>query len=240
LESQKQTLEDEQREKEKAFEKERIAVEAHYDALLKPFDKFVNDVEGRSETLKQLQILKDSEKNTEVLKNLDKFISDYQSKMKLIANYSLTQEQSDLNEYNSNKDAYDAAKKRGDLAEMQRLKKRNDEIRSMYGINSDTGKLQQFSEGGTVKGPAGQPVNVIAHAGEMILNGDQQLKLFDMIRFYMPRVEYSTPKTVQNFYYSFDNSIGSVAVQGTNGVSGLYDQRGGIISRQQALGEKVR
>lgn len=249
LESVKQSLEDEKEQKLKALEQEQQAVENHYEALLKPLDSYDKDVESKVEALKQMQIQKDGEKNAEILKNLDTFISQYQAKMSAITSlYSETassQKDIDLQEYNSNKDRWEAAKIRGDSAEMARLQSRNNELRSKYGIDSDTGKLQQFAIGGVVKGAKGDAVPVIAHAGEMILNERQQSSLFSMLDMAVPKVnwpepKFSAPQTTVNNYYSYDNSIGEVAVSGTNGVSGLYDQRSGLISRQQAMGRKVK
>lgn len=245
LESAKQALEDEKDAKEKSFDAEQKAVETHYDALTNALDKYSSDVEDRAETLKQIQILKDSEKNKEILKNLDGFVAQYQAKMSLINSLATSQKDIDLAEYNSNKDRWESANIRGDSAEMARLSSRNAELRSKYGIASDTGKLQQFAVGGTVQGARGQAVPVIAHAGEMILNDKQQSRLFKMLDYAMPKgnwpePKFSSPQNIVNNYYNFDNSIGEVAVNDANGVSGLYDQRAGLISRQQALGGKVR
>jgi hypothetical protein len=241
-EAEKQRLEDDKRIKEADFEKQKKDVETHYESLLTAFDSFKNDATGRAETLKQIQILKESEKNTEILKNLDTFISDYQTKMSSITNLTQSQEQIDLQRYNSNIDKWNS----GDQTAKDSAHTENEAYRQKYNIPADSGKLQHFKDGGLVRGMKSQPVPVIAHAGEMFINERQQDNLFKLLNIAMPKIsmpslDFAGPKTVINQYYSFDNSInGGVAVNGTNGVAGLYDQRGGIIERQRSIGEKVR
>jgi hypothetical protein len=241
LEAQKQALQDEKTAKEKAAEADKQAVENHYNDLLSAFDDFKNDVEGRAEALKNFQILKDSEKNADILKNFDTFISQYQMKMASITNLSQSQEEIDLQKYNSNIDKWNS----GGVNEKTQAHEENEMFRKKYNIPADTGKLQHFKDGGVVRGRFGEATQVVAHAGEMYINPSQQSNLFKLLNFKIPQIsipsmDVSGPKTVNNHYYSFDNSIGSVAVNGTNGVAGLYDQRGGLISRQQSQGGKVR
>lgn len=240
----KKRLEEEKKTKQAEFDQQKKDAETYYSNLLTAFDNFKNDAEGRAELLKSMQIMKESEKNQTILSNLDKFISDYQSKMSRLGSLR-SQYDLDLEEYNNNKDRWEEAAARGDTAAMDRYNQRNDQLRNQYGVGEDTGKLQHFSEGGQVKGQLGQPVGVIAHAGELILNQNQQSNLFKLLNMTAPQVtmptfDYSGPKQVNNYYYSFDNSIGSVAVNDGNGTAGLYDQRDGLIERQRALGMKVR
>ncbi|MCR8633495.1 phage tail tape measure protein [Paenibacillus radicis (ex Xue et al. 2023)] len=256
LESQKEALQNEKSERSKAFDEQKKAAEKHYNDLLVPLDTFKNDVEGRAEALKQLQILKESEKNTEILSNLDAFIAKYQEKMSRINTTSSSisvgqgsptksQQELDLEEYNRNKDLWEQAKADGNALRMEMYNKRNEEIRRKYNIPEDSGKLQHFKQGGIVRGLRNEAVPVVAHGGELFLNEGQQANLFKLLNVSMPQIQMpdvavsGTKKTV-NHYYSFDNSIGEVALTGTNGVSGLYDQRTGLIERQRSLGEKVR
>ncbi|WP_391573872.1 transglycosylase, partial [Cohnella sp.] len=174
LEGQKKALEDEKQKKEAAWSEEKKAIEKRFDDLLKAFDDYSDGTIKQAELLKQIQITKDSEKNKEILKNLDTFVAQYKAKMTEITSLALTEEQRDLQEYNNNKDLWTAAKSKGDAAEMSRLEVRNAELRNKYNLTQDTGKLQHFSDGGTVQGRRGEAVPVVAHGGEMVLNENQQ------------------------------------------------------------------
>ncbi|MNC26070.1 hypothetical protein D3C75_741870 [compost metagenome] len=248
LESAKQALEDEKDAKEKSFDAEQQSVETHYDALTDALDKYSDDVEDRAETLKQVQILKDSEKNAEILKNLDTFITQYQAKMSAITSLSSqtasSQKDIDLAEYNSNKDRWEAANIRGDSAEMARLAGRNAELRSKYGIASDTGKLQQFAEGGIVKGARGEAVPVIAHAGETILNEKQQANLFRMLDISTPVVNVSSPSSssaIQNItnHYTVAHH-GDVNMQDGDTATYFNEQNNLLKKMQSRTGAKIR
>jgi|GEM_PF-3522239 phage tail tape measure protein, TP901 family, core region len=245
LEAQKTQLQDEKELKEAGYKDQVSQLESHYDDLLDAFKSFSDDTVSQADALKQLQILKESEKNEIILSNLDTFIASYQSKMASINQLSGSSKESDLAEYNNNKDLWEKAKSSGNTAEMARLSERNQQIRDQYGIKSDTGKLQAFKDGGVVKGKPGAAVPVIAHAGEMYLNQGQQSNLFKLLDFAMPKISvpaynFSSPQNTIINNYQFDNSIGSVSLEGTNAVAGLYDQRGGLIERQRTIGERVR
>ena len=238
-ESEKQKLEDDKRLKEKDFEDQKKAAETNYNDLLKAFDSFKNDVTGRADLLKNVQILKENEKNSTILTNLDTFISDYQNKMSTITGLSQSQEQIDLQKYNGNKDIW----KTGDAAAKDAAHTENEMFRKKYNIPLDTGKLQHFTDGGVVRGKKGEAVPTIAHGGEMYINEAQQSNLFKLLNFTMPQMKFNMPSfdfkspitsIINN--YNFDNSMGNVAVNGGNGVAGLYDQREGLIERQRGLG----
>lgn len=241
LESQKQALEDEKRTKEEAWAEEKKQVEKRYDDLLQAFDDFKNDAIDKAELLKHIQIMKESEKNAEILKNLDTFVAMYNAKLKQIAGFQ-TQEERDLQEYNNNKDLYDAAKLKGDAAEMARLNARNAEIRKQYGITKDTGKLQHFSGGGVVRGVYGESVPVIAHAGEVVLNAQQQDNLFRLLEFRMPQIHYSMPKfamdsgRVENVTNRYDLTVstGDVNLGDDADVRTFWSERDSMIRRFQA------
>jgi TP901 family phage tail tape measure protein len=222
LESQKQKLED-----------EKTAQNDAYDKLIQSLETFKGDANGIETAIKDFRIQANQDANSQILKDLDTFITQYKQKQA-----SITSEGVDLQIYNSNIDKWYAANAKGDQSAMDNAHAENEALRKKYGIPADSGKLQHFADGGIVRGSGAVPV--VAHGGEMFLNASQQLKLFDMIRFHMPSIQFQTPKSIVNNYYSFDNSVGSVAVQGGNGVAGLYDQRTGLITRQQALGGKVR
>ncbi|MCU6797995.1 transglycosylase [Paenibacillus sp. WQ 127069] len=262
LEDQKKTLEEEKKVREKAFDDQKAAAETHYQSLLDALDLYNNDAEGRAETLKQIQILKESEKNQEILKNLDTFIADYQSKMsKIIPTTSgsvtdsgtkeyaptKTQKEMDLEEYNRNKDLWNQANADGDKARMADYNRRNEEIRKKYGIIEDNGKLQHFKDGGVVRGGRGQAVPVIAHAGEMYINEAQQSNLFKLLNFSMPQMNFSMPSfdiprsTVQNITQHFDMSASNVNLTDQADIKSFYKERGNIVDRSLSRsGVKIR
>ncbi|WP_274362758.1 phage tail tape measure protein [Paenibacillus thermotolerans] len=220
LESQKQTLEDQKREQIDEFEKETKRVEQHYEDLLKPFENFVNDMEGRAETLKQIQILKESEKNAEILKNLDVFISQYQAKMSKIATLE------------------------GDVSVSSPAPAGRNIPRGRNEVGD-----QQFADGGIVKGRFGEAVPVVAHAGEMFLNESQQNNLFKLLSVAVPRLNIAMPsfdvpaKSVQHYNINnhFDLSAGEVNLHDQADIRGFYDERATLVKRMQAKGgQKIR
>ncbi|WP_256703786.1 transglycosylase [Paenibacillus sp. FSL H8-0259] len=208
LEEQKQALQDEKDAKKTAYDKDIETAKSHYEDLISAFESFSSDTANRAEVLKNIQVLKESEKNAEILSQLDQFISDYQSKMSAITTLSPTvsgsvtlaastgvsQKDADLIEYNSNKDAWDAAKAAKNTAEMERLAARNEELRQKYGVIKDTRKLQTFHDGGVVRGARrGEETTVNARVGEMYINDRQQDNLFRMLNFKMPSIDFSMP-----------------------------------------------
>ncbi|KIL35172.1 hypothetical protein SD71_16240 [Cohnella kolymensis] len=250
LESDKKGLEDEKTEKLKAFEQDITDAENHFDDLLEAFKDYKGDIEGEAELLKNLQILKESEKNAEILRLLDAFITEYQSKMSKISDLSLTPEQKDLEEYNGNKDLWNAAKAKGDKQEMARIEARNKEIRDQYGIKQDTGKLQHFADGGVVKGPSlGQTVPVMAEVGEMYLNPSQQSNLFKLLNFRMPQLRVSKPdfamasgsnQTIVNKHY-WEISSGDTILTDNADVRTYWNERDSMVRRiQSRTGAKQR
>lgn len=244
LEADKKKLEDEKVLKVSAYEDQIEALETHYDALISAFKDFSDETIKQSDTLKQIQVLKESEKNAEILTQLDAFIASYQAKMSKISNLSLTQEERDLQEYNSNKDLWDAAKASGDKTQMASLAARNKAIRDQYGVVTDTGKLQHFSEGGIVQGMRGQAVPVIAHGEELILNAKQQSNLFRLLDFKMPQLSFSMPsfsmasgsqESIVNHYY-YNVSTGDVNIDDPSTAKTFWSERDGLVRRIQSSG----
>ncbi|MGG1879364.1 hypothetical protein ABDI30_17570 [Paenibacillus cisolokensis] len=242
LEDQKQKLINEKDERERAFDQERQETEARYDALKLAFEEHKDDVEFLSNAIKEFRVGANEEANQQILADLDQFISEYNAKLSQIAQVSnqstsvtpgpspdsgLSQEEKDLQEYNANKDAWSAAKARGDAAEMERLTARNEQIRKMYGIEKDTGKLQAFADGGIVQGQRGEAVPVIAHAGEMYLNPDQQLKLWRLVtgEIPAPAASKAEPAVQQTITNHFDMSIEHVEVQDPTDAEIIYTER---------------
>ncbi len=248
LEESKEALENERDLKKEDYEEQIKTLEKHYDDMVTALKGFGTEVESEAEILKQLQIMKESEKNAEILSQLDTFIAEYQLRMARIANYNVAvntasdSPESDIAEYNANKDAWERAKAANNAAEMARLKARNQEIRDKYGIVQDTGKLQHFSEGGLVKGIRGQAVPVVAHAGEMVLNDKQQSNLFSLLDLSLPSVNFTVPNLpmaagsgqsiVNNSYYTV--STGDVNIDDPSTAQSFWSERDSLVRRMQS------
>lgn len=250
LEGEKKKLEEEKEQKKEAYDEQIDQLEKHYEDMIEALKEFGTDVENNLDVINQLQIMKESEKNAEILKQLDEFISEYNRRMVSIGNLSLTTNSSsdspeaDLAEYNANKDAWENAKANNDAATMAALAKRNQEIREKYGISQDTGKLQHFSEGGKVQGIRGQAVPVIAHAGEIVLNDFQQSNLMKLLNLSIPKIDFSMPSfgmaagseqsIVNHNYYSV--STGDVNIDDPATARSFWNERDGLMRRLQTKG----
>lgn len=268
LEDKKTALQEEKATQEKDFDDKLKAARDHYEELSKAFDDFSSTTEFTAENLKNIQILKESEKNETILAMLDQFVADYNSRLKQIAgpnasildtNVSGTplapgtaskqetdSKARDLYIYNSNKDAWEAAKKRGDTEAMRILQEQNEAIRKKYGIVRDTGKLQHFSKGGVVQGPRGAAVPVIAHAGEAIFNDDQQRNLFKLLNLRLPRLDFSmpqfsTPATTNN-KTTIDNRVtitrGDTYIEDGSAALAYWNEEDNFLRRLNSRGVK--
>jgi len=247
LEAQKQELEDEKAEKEKAWEKERQDTESHYDDLLKIFDGFKNDVAGRAELLKNIQIQKEAEKNATILSNLDTFISQYKAKMSAIA-ANKTQAELDFEKYTENQRIWNDPRSTSD--QKKAANKENIDFRNKYGISqTNYSGIQHFADGGVVKGSKGQAVPVVAHGGEMYLNEQQQGNLFRLLNFKMPSLSFSMPQfamasgsnqsIVNNHYYTV--STGNVNIADEADARTFWNERDNVVRRfQSRTGAKQR
>ncbi|MCR8656929.1 phage tail tape measure protein [Paenibacillus endoradicis] len=245
LEEEKKKLEDEKEQQKDAYDDQIDQLETHYDNMIEALKGFGTDVEKQAEELKQLQIMKESEKNTEILNQLDIFIADYKSRMATISNLTNSDpKEADLAEYNSNKDAWDKAKAINDKETMKSLSQRNQDIRDKYGITQDTGKLQHFSDGGKVKGIRGQAVPVVAHAGELVLNDIQQSNLFKLLNLSLPKLNFSMPSfsmaagsessVVNHNYYTV--STGDVNIDDSSTAKSFWNERDNLVRRIQSRG----
>jgi len=244
LEGQKQAIEDEKREKEKVFDEERKEAEKHYNELTNAFDKFASDVETRAETLKQIQILKESEKNAEVLRQLDIFIAEYQSKMSSITSLSKSQAEVDFERYTENQRIWNDPNSTEE--QRQRAHQENVAYRDKYGISqTDYLGLQHFKDGGRVKGPRGAAVPVVAHAGELYLNESQQGNLFRLLNFAMPQINYSMPSfamasgssqsVINHHYYTVEHN-GDVNIDDQAAARGYWNERDSMVRRFESRG----
>ncbi|MGG3278790.1 hypothetical protein [Paenibacillus solani] len=252
LEDEKQKLVDEKNEKEKAFDEERRDTEARYNVLKDAFENHKDDVQFIENAIKDFRIGANETANQQILSDLDQFVSAYNAKLSQISQVSnpsvpsspgsspvqgLSKEERDLQEYNSNKDAWSEAKARKDTAEMARLSARNEELRQLYGIGKDTGKLQAFKDGGVVQGSPGEAVPVIAHAGEMYFNPEQQKTLWKLVsgQVAAPMASKSEP-TVMQTINQIDMSIDRVEVQDSTDAEILYSQRERTARRLTTMG----
>lgn len=239
LEDQKQKLVDEKDEKEKAYDDERRDTEARYNALKDAFDGHKGDIQFIENAIKDFRIGANETANQQILSDLDQFVSAYNTKLSNIAKVSDLSNvaNADLEEYNANKDAWSAAKARGDTAEMARLTARNEELRRLYGVDKDTGKLQEFKEGGVVQGPRGEAVPVIAHAGEMYLNETQQNTLWNLINGQVaaPMASKTDPVVMQTVN-NIDMSIERVEVQDSTDAEIIYTERERTFRRLATTG----
>ncbi|MGC5773611.1 NlpC/P60 family protein [Paenibacillus pabuli] len=270
LEDQKTALQEEKTTREKDFDDKIQDAKSHYDDLAAAFDEFSSNTELSAENLKNIQILKESEKNQTILGMLDAFVLEYQSRLDQIAAANAAiggtgvaggslapgtaskdpslQKEIDLYTYNANKDAWDAAKARGDAKAMKLLQEQNEAIRKKYGIEKDTGKLQHFSEGGVVKGPRGAAVPVIAHAGEVFFNEPQQDALFNLLNLRMPRLDFKMPEfsvpqgstgvNPERTSNQFVIKSGDTYIADESAAKVFWSERDNLMRRMQARGGK--
>ncbi|MGP0583707.1 hypothetical protein [Paenibacillus timonensis] len=238
LEDQKDKLEDEKDEKEQAYDEEKRLTEERYEALTEALEEHQGDIEFIETAIKDFRITANQEANDQILSDLDQFVSEYRSRMAEITSLSTvaspggssgggsySQAELDLAEYNENKEAWDAARVRGDKEEMARLTARNEEIRRMYGIEKDTGKLPSFDVGGVVPGPIGAPMEAIIHGGEVIFNPGQFENMFRRLTAPAAPVFDSSPSPVQHIENHFDMSVGTVEIGDRTDAEIIYTER---------------
>lgn len=237
LSDQQDALKDEKDAQTKAYEAEKTAAEAQYDALTAAFDAYSGDIKSIEDGIAAYRVSASGSANTAILTELDGFLTQYRAKMASITQINAeSKKASDLAEYNANKTAWTAAKASGNTAEMARLNARNEELRKLYGVSSDTGVLQAFKDGGIVKGAPGAAVPVIAHANEMYLNPQQQATLFDMIA--SPRMSPQAPASVTNITQHIDLGVDEVTLADKADIATFYDERTRALSRLQSMGVK--
>ncbi|MEK5178525.1 hypothetical protein [Paenibacillus sp. FSL P4-0288] len=237
LADQQDALKDEKDAQTKAYEAEKTAAEAQYSALTAAFDAYSGDIKSIEDGIAAYRVSASGSANTAILTELDGFLTQYRAKMASITQINAeSKKASDLAEYNANKTAWTAAKASGNTAEMARLNARNEELRKLYGVSSDTGVLQAFKDGGIVKGAPGAAVPVIAHASEMYLNPQQQATLFDMIA--SPRMSPQAPASVTNITQHIDLGVDEVTLADKADIATFYDERTRALSRLQSMGVK--
>ncbi|OZQ73891.1 hypothetical protein CA598_31670, partial [Paenibacillus sp. VTT E-133291] len=223
--------------KTKAYEAEKSAAEAQYSVLTAAFDAYSGDIKSIEDGIAAYRVSASGSANNAILTELDLFITQYNAKMASITQINAeSKKAADLARYNSNKDAYDAAKKSSNTAEMSRLQAENQTIRDQYGITSDTGKLQAFATGGIVQGARGSAVPILAHGGEIVLNAAQQATLFDMIA--SPRMSPQAPASVTNIVQHIDLGVDEVTLVDKADIATFYDERTRALSRLQSMGVK--
>lgn len=241
LESQKTALQDEKNTQLAAFDAEKAATEAQYNELTQAFENYSGDIQTIEAAISAFRVRENASANTQILADLDTFVAQYNAKMATItAANEASQRASDLAEYNANKDAWAAAKARGDSAAMAQLAARNEELRKKYGIEKDTGKLQSFSTGGIVQGNRGEPVIAQVHAGEFVLNPRQQAALWDALNGGRTMTPAGTAPTPAPSVTHIDMSIDKVEVADPETAEALYNERERVAIRLQSQGVKMR
>ncbi|WP_018755204.1 hypothetical protein [Paenibacillus terrigena] len=240
LESQKQAIQDEKSQRDDAFAREKSDVEAKYDALKSAFDSFSGDVKSIESAIADFRVKSNVETNAQILSDLDSFVAQYNAKMSSIQSVGAGVNP-DLTEYNANKDAWASAKARGDKTEMARLNARNEELRKLYGISSDTGKLPSFDVGGVVPGAVGQPMQAIIHGGEAIFNQRQLASLFALLDAPITgssgRFERSVPVT--EITNHIDMSVNDVVLEDRADIETMYSERERVATRLRSTGVKT-
>src|SRR5690606_2801307 len=105
LEDQKEALQDEKSERERAFDKEKKETEAHYDSLTSALESHQTDVSLITTAINDNRIDTGRLANEQILADLDTFISEYNRRLASLAAISgPSQADLDLQEYNANKD----------------------------------------------------------------------------------------------------------------------------------------
>ncbi|ETT41433.1 SPBc2 prophage-derived transglycosylase [Paenibacillus sp. FSL R7-269] len=238
LETQQDALKSEKDAKGKAYDAEKAAAEAQYESLLKAFDAYSGDIKTVEDGIAAYRVSSANSANSAILTELDAFITQYNAKMATVKTaQAAAQKDVDLREYNANKTAWEAAKKAGNAAEMARLNARNEELRKLYGIDKDTGALQAFKDGGIVKGAVGSAVPIVAHAGEIVLNPQQQSALFDMVA--SPRVAAQAPAAPTYITNNIDMGAEEVVLTDKADIAMYYDEKTRAAQRLQAMGVKA-
>jgi hypothetical protein len=237
LQEQKSALEKERDAQEAEFNREIERTEAQYDALLEAFNAYGGDIKTIEAAIADFRISESAKANAAILADLDAFVAQYTAKM---ASVTAANQAADLAEYNANKDAYDAAAARGDRAEMERLRARNQAIRDKYGITQDTGRLQSFATGGIVRGKNGEPVIVQAHAGEMVLNAQQQAVLFEALSGVSTRPVSQPAGAVTQNTYNIDMGAEEIVIEDPATARQFFDERARVVQRLQTEGVKTR
>lgn len=238
LESKKTALTEERTAEEKKYDEQITRTESLYDTLITAFDAYNGDIKTIEAVLAEFRMSEAARANTKILTELDSFITQYNAKMAKVA---VLQESDDLATYNSNKEAWVAAKAMGNTGEMTRLNAENEALRKKYGITTDNGqKLQSFRVGGIVQGVGDEPVVVKAHAGEMVLNDRQQAVLWDAINGSVRVQNPSNSGGDTIIHNTFDMSVNDVTLEDSADIAAMYDERRRSVERLQTQGVKIR
>lgn len=239
LEEQKKALQDEKDTQSQAFDDEKAATESQFNALIQAFETYGGDIKMIEAAISAFRVSENASANAAILSELDSFVAGYNARMAQISRVTATPD-SDLSEYNANKDAWSAAKKRGDAEEMARLAARNEELRKKYGIAQDTGKLQTFHGGGVIQGRSGEETVVLAKAGEMVLNPQQQAALWDTLSGRAMAPATNASPAVTTITNHFDMGADEVVLTDKADIAAFYDERARTVQRLQTQGVKTR
>ncbi|WP_419884830.1 hypothetical protein [Paenibacillus sp. B-A-8] len=237
LADQQDALKDEKDAQTKAYEAEKTAAEAQYSVLTAAFDAYSGDIKSIEDGIAAYRVSASGSANTAILTELDGFLTQYRAKMASITQINAeSKKAADLARYNSNKDAYDVAKKSGNTTEMSRLQTENQAIRDLYGIGVDTGKLQAFKVGGIVQGAVGEAVPTIVHGGEMVLTAAMQATLWDAVS--NPRMVAQSPAAPTYITNNIDMGAENVTLTDKADIGMYYDEKARAVSRLASMGIK--
>jgi len=235
LETQKQSILDEKQTRDEAFDREKADVEAKYTALKDAFEHFSGDVKAIESAIADFRMQTSTDTNAQILSDLDRFVQEYNRTLSQIKSISVRD--TELSEYNANKEAWSAAKSRRDRAEMARLHNRNQELRRKYGMGKDGGKLPSFDVGGVVPGPVGHPLFAVVHGGEAVFNPRQLAKLFAMLNAPLTKTTHARPAVMnQSIVNHIDMSVSDVTLEDGADVKTLYGERVKAAYRLQSGG----
>ncbi|MOA01616.1 hypothetical protein D3C78_1210340 [compost metagenome] len=206
--------------------------------MIDAFNSYSGDIKTIEAILAEFRVSEAGKANAAILADLDTFVSQYNAKMSQV---ETLQSSDDLARYNSNKDVWTAAKLRGDTAEMARLNAENEALRQKYSITTDSGKkLQSFKVGGIVQGANGEPVIAQVHAGEMVLNAQQQAVLFEALSGVPSRPVAQPSESTTSIVNHIDLGVDAVTLEDKADIQSFYDERARTVERLQSQGVKTR
>jgi TP901 family phage tail tape measure protein len=237
LEAQQQALQEQKNLNDLAAQQEKDAVTASYDALLQVFEGFKGDVTTLQAAINAFRITDTGAANAQILTELDAFVVSYNQKL---LNMRAMEIAADEAEYKANGVAWNKAKAAGDQAMMDYTHERNQALRDKYGNKTDTGYLQTMRDGGVVQGVSGQPVQIQAHAGEMVFNPGQQAVLFRLLTQPLASLGSLQPVTsATTINQHFDLSMDKVEIADKMTAESVYIERERMARRLAAAGVKA-
>lgn len=237
LEVQQQALQEQKNLNDLAAQQEKDTVTASYDALLQVFEGFKGDVTTLQAAINAFRITDTGAANAQILTEMDAFVTSYNQKLLNMRSMEVAADQA---EYKANGVAWNKAKAAGDQAMMNYTHERNQALRDKYGNTTDTGYLQTMRDGGVVQGVSGQPVQIQAHAGEMVFNPGQQAMLFRLLTQPLASLGSLQPvASATTINQHFDLSMDKVEIADKMTAESVYSERERMARRLAAAGVKA-